>query len=89
MAVYPRKIGKPVCRELPDGEAVIVTADDTRAVVLNPVGAAVWHLISGRRSVTEIVAVIRERFEDVAEGQIATDVFDLIDRLAEVGVVEA
>lgn len=48
-----------VLHEVPEtGETVLCKVDGGRLLVLNDVGAAVWHLIDGQRSVDDIADVV-------------------------------
>jgi hypothetical protein len=46
-----------------DGEAVLVHAEQKKVTVLNAVGARLWELADGRRTIAEMARVIAEEFE--------------------------
>ena len=71
-----------------DGEAVVVMPSGGEVHILNEVGARIWDLIDGRRTVAEIVQVIREEF-DVDEAAAARDVGGFVDSLLEREMVSA
>ncbi len=54
-----------VLRETVDDWVVLFNPDSGSVLGVNPVGAAVWKLLDGRRGAAEIAAAIRERFRDV------------------------
>lgn len=75
------------------GETLIVPirnsiGDLNSIYTLNEVGARVWQLIDGRRSVNQIAAVISTEY-DVAGELAKTDVLELLDSMQEAGLVRA
>ena len=63
-----------------DGEAVLVLADSGQVQVLNEVGARIWELADGTRSLAEIVDVVTSEFEvDAADA--TADVLAFVERL--------
>ena len=62
---YPHPTAKARGRFL-DREAVIVLPDRGEVKVLNEVGARIWALADGSRSVREIAAAIAEQLRCVA-----------------------
>ena len=77
-----------VSEELLDGETVVTTGDRSRAVVLNPMGAAVLELCDGQHSVGEISEFICQNVAVAAPARVQEDVEKLLVELADVGVVE-
>ena len=53
---------------------------------LTPVAARVWQLLDGTRGTAEIVAAVCEEF-DVDEATAANDVEELLDALADAGLI--
>jgi hypothetical protein len=45
-----------------ENEAVLVYPDKGDVIVINDVGAEVWSLADGRRSIRDIVAAVRARY---------------------------
>ncbi len=82
----PRAVAGAVSRELGDGESIVLLGE--RAIVLNAVGTAVWHLLDGSRDLADIVEIIAERFDDIDPDRITADVAALLERLAGEGLVE-
>ena len=76
-------------RELPNGEAALMTPDDEVLILLNPLGVVVWELCDGARSVDEIAATLAGQFTSVTAEQIAADVAQLVVELQRLGVLEA
>ena len=56
-----------VLREEFDDWAVLFHPDTAEAVGINPVGVEVWKRLDGRRSLADIVAEVRESFEEVPD----------------------
>jgi hypothetical protein len=46
-----------------DGEAVLVHAGQKKITVLNGVGARIWELTDGQRTIGEMAQVISEEYE--------------------------
>ena len=75
------------------GETIIVpvrsgVSDLNSIYTLNEVGAAVWQLIDGRRSVEQIVEAISDEYEVTPE-QATEDVFEYLARLEAEGLIRA
>jgi hypothetical protein len=66
---------------------VVLQQDAARLAGLNVVGARVWELIDGRRSVDQIAGVIAEEFL-VGSGDALTDVCGFVAELAREQLVE-
>ncbi|MCP4691791.1 MAG: PqqD family peptide modification chaperone, partial [Desulfobacterales bacterium] len=56
-----------VFREEFDDWAVLFNPDTAAAVGVNPVGAAIWKRLDGRRGLHEIAAYIQAEFSDVSD----------------------
>lgn len=82
----PRPANEVVFRELTEG-AVVLHLGSGQYHGVNPVGAAVWSLLDGRRSVDDIVAELRERIEEPPP-QLADDVRAFLAQLAQRGLIE-
>ena len=63
------------------GETALLDADREVVLVLNALGAAVWHLIDGKRSLAAIVEMIAPHFQ-VDKAQLTEDVRHFIEDLA-------
>ena len=63
-----------------DGEAVLVLSDSGQAQVLNEVGARVWELADGSRSLAQIVNAVTDEF-DVGVEEATGDVLAFVERL--------
>ena len=83
-----RPIANPVVvlREEFDDWAVLFNPDTAAAVGTNPVGVAVWKQMDGRRSLEEIVAEIKDRFEGVPAAALE-EIGTFVGTLAEQGFV--
>jgi hypothetical protein len=73
------------------GETLIVPirnsiGDLNSIYTLNEVGARIWQLIDGRMSVNQIASAISAEY-DVAAAEAATDVLELLDSMAEAGLI--
>jgi hypothetical protein len=69
-----------------EGEAVLVLPERGEVKVLNPVGARIWQLADGHRTLGDIVAVICAEYA-VEPAQAQADVLDFAAELARKGVV--
>jgi coenzyme PQQ biosynthesis protein PqqD len=62
------------------GQTVLLRLDDGSYYALDEVGARVWELCDGERSVEAIVTVMREEFDAPAD-TIAADVLEFVAEL--------
>ena len=83
-----RPIANPivVLREEFDDWAVLFNPETADAVGTNPVGVAVWKRMDGKRSLADIVAEIKNSFEDIPDVAFK-EIADFVNRLAENGFV--
>jgi hypothetical protein len=79
LATYPVPSEQVVGRQL-DGEAVVVLPEQGRVKVLNEVGARVWELADGSRTVAEIVAILAREYA-ADPGLIEQDVLVFLNQL--------
>lgn len=70
-----------------EGQAVVVLPDEAEVNVLNEVGARVWELIDGERSVESIVDQICEEY-DMGREQVERDVRELLGNLNDHRMIE-
>lgn len=65
-----------VSHELPEtGETVVFDAGRSELLVLNPIGGAIWELLDGARSVSDIVSVLVAEVESApSSGEVAIEV---------------
>lgn len=70
-----------------DGEAVLYDVRRSRPLLLNPTGSAVWMLIDGESTVTEICETLVEIFGGDPD-IVRADVVDLLERFGELGLLE-
>lgn len=76
-------------RGLPDGDAVVATADGADAIIINASAYAVVELLDEPRSDTEIASVFARLFPDQDASAISRDVTQLVQELVKAGIVEA
>ena len=69
-----------------DGEAVILSPDDSTLNTLNAVGTLIWEAADGKTPVSAIVARISEEF-DVEPEQAERDVAPFIEKLCQRGLL--
>jgi hypothetical protein len=69
-----------------DHEAVVVLPDAGQVKVLNEVGAQIWMLADGSRSVREIVAAICREY-DVASAVAEVDTLKFLAELQQKGLI--
>lgn len=70
-----------------EGEALLVDVDKGEVIHLNPVGAEIWNLIEGKKSVSDIVVHIYNTFE-VDKETAKKDTLEFLERLIEKGLIE-
>ncbi len=75
--MLPTVVGRIV-----DEEAVLVLPEQGQVKVLNPVGARIWTMIDGVRTIREIAALISQEYE-VESAQAETDTIQFIRDLQE------
>ena len=75
-----------VVSRLVDGEAVLVHPQQAKIRVLNAVGARVWELMDGRRSLGDISQVIVAEF-DIELPRAQSDVLAFCADLVQAGVL--
>jgi hypothetical protein len=81
----PRPTPEAVHRNLSEG-AVVLHLGTGQYHGLNPIGALIWGLLDGERTVEEIVALVRERVTGAPQ-KLSSDVASFIDGLRERGLV--
>jgi len=63
-----------------DGEAIILSAEDSSVHSLDEVGTKIWELADGKKTVKEIIEALHEEY-DVEFDQLKQDVLDFITEL--------
>ena len=63
-----------------DGEAIILSAEDSSVHSLDEVGTKIWELADGKKTVKEIIEALHEEY-DVEFDQLKQDVLDFISEL--------
>ena len=86
LEAYPYPAAKARGRLL-DREAVIVLPDRGEVKVLNEVGARIWALADGTRSVREIAAAIASSY-DVSPAQAEADTVIFLQELRDKALIE-
>lgn len=76
-----------VVGQLLTDEAVLVLPEAGKVQVLNEVGARIWALIDGLRTLRQIAAVISAEYQ-VEPSQAEQDVLDFVGSLAQRGAVK-
>ena len=79
-------VRKPVPWQALDTEALLVDVKGGLLYPLNTVGARIWELCDGTRSVDEIVVALAAEF-DAPETTIRADAVEFIERLADAKLV--
>ena len=87
---FLNQIPKPVSGvtgQVVDGEAVLVLPDKGEVKVLNEVGARIWELSDGARTIAEISEQIAQEFDvDIQKAQ--NDAVIFLQQLEQKGVVK-
>jgi hypothetical protein len=87
MNVFPVRNPKLAWREI-DGEAVIISPEDSHVHELNETASLIWTNADGKHSVDEIAGVIAARYEvELLEAK--ADVDQLIEVLSAKGLLQA
>lgn len=79
----PEVVGRIV-----DNEAVLVLPGKGEVKVLNEVGARIWSLVDGHRSIKEIAAQINAEFK-VSQTKAENDALAFIQQLMDKGIIAA
>jgi coenzyme PQQ synthesis protein D (PqqD) len=82
---YPEQNPKAAWRAY-DGEAVIVSPEDSTLHTLNAVGTVIWEAADGRTGMEAIVARVCDAFE-VDRATAARDTAAFVDSLAQRGLL--
>jgi hypothetical protein len=86
-ARVPRRIDTVVHELEDEGQAVVYDAEGNQLIVLNGVGAAVWFLVDGERTVGDIAREIVSTL-DANRDDVERDVAVFLASLEERGLVE-
>lgn len=81
----PERNPRLAWREI-DGEAVIISPEDSHVHELNETASLIWKRADGRHNVDEIAAAVSEEYE-VPFAVAATDVRELISTLEQKGLL--
>jgi coenzyme PQQ biosynthesis protein PqqD len=81
----PERNPRLAWREI-DGEAVIISPEDSHVHELNETASLIWKRADGKHNVEEIAAAVSEEFE-VPVAVAATDVRELISTLEQKGLL--
>lgn len=85
--MIPQRLPAVVHELAETGETILCDVDGARLLVLNDVGAAVWYLIDGRRSVDEIVSLVVSTL-DADRAVVTRDVAAFLAELETQGLIE-
>jgi hypothetical protein len=69
------------------GETVLLHIDGKKLMGLNEVGACVWDLADGTRSIEEIIHTVAAKFQTPSEEAVATDVQAFVGELIGLGAL--
>ena len=87
----PRK-GAATSFRVIDGQAVIMDAEGAKVHITNEVGASVWTLIDGKRTIQEIISALGGQLSpedyDKLPADLGSDVLEFLDNLEGLGVIE-
>lgn len=86
--VDQRPIARPeIISQMMQGEAVLVLPHQAEVKVLNQVGARIWSLVDGTRTIRAIATIICSEFE-VDQTEAEADTLAFIGELAQRKIVE-
>ena len=88
MGLTDRPLANPVVvlREEFDDWALLFNPDNAAAVGINPLGAAIWKKLDGKRTVADVVDAIKRDYRDVPDG-VWDDVSTFVNQLGEQGFI--
>lgn len=75
-----------VLREEFDDWAVLFDPDTGEAYGVDPTGVAIWNLLDGKNSISEIIGKIAELFDDVPENA-DEEIIDFLKTLNQKGYI--
>jgi len=85
MNLFPTRNPKLAWREI-DGEAVIISPEDSHVHELNETASLIWKSADGKHSADEIARVVAESY-DVGLAAAKADVEELIEALSTKGLL--
>lgn len=71
-----------------DGEVIIITPEDNSQHLLNEVGSTVWEFMDGKKTLSEIIGLMKMEYKEnitkniITEKQIENDVIEFVKELA-------
>ena len=80
------KISEEVLSQEVNGETVLLDLEGESYFGLNEVGTRIWQLLQSTPTVAETIDTLSDEY-DVKREQLETDVSDLLDRLADAGLI--
>ncbi|NWJ52267.1 MAG: PqqD family peptide modification chaperone [Bacteroidetes bacterium] len=75
-----------VLREEFDDWAVLYNPDNAEAVGTNPIGVEIWKNLDGKKNLGEIVAGIKQEYNNVSEN-VDAEVLEFIQKLLQRGLI--
>ncbi len=87
LQTHPKRRDQVLSQSVPD-KLVLLTPDDGNYFSVNGVGARVWELCDGTRSVADIVATVADEY-DAPVDTIEVDVVQLLEELVSQRLVNA
>jgi hypothetical protein len=85
LETIPKTAPEVIGRNL-NHEAVLVLTNKAQIKVVNEVGAFIWSLVNGSRTIREIVSNVSQEYE-VEQGQAETDTLEFIADLVDRGIL--
>jgi hypothetical protein len=77
----------PMCKAHMDGETVLLDLSTGRYYTLNRLGSVIWELCTGHHTISDIHAVLSDRF-DVAPERALDDLVTLVNDLIREGPLQ-
>jgi len=75
-----------VLREEFDDWAVLYNPDNAEAIGTNPIGVEIWKNLDGKKNLGEIVAGIKQEYNNVSEN-VDAEVLEFIQKLLQRGLI--
>jgi len=80
------RISDEVLSQEVNGETVLLDLEGESYFGLNEVGTRIWQLLQAEATIADTINTLSEEY-DVSREQLESDVGDLLDKLAEAGLV--
>lgn len=74
--------------EVTDGRAVLLNAEGSELITLNPTGTAIWQALDGETDASGVATRLVEVFEGTTVDELGADIEGFLAELVRLGLVE-